>query len=397
MRILDLSKSGTNKVGSRQVELKASDVEGSLKSFSPGEWCFLKVGTSTKLLVAFINPLIEEKFSSIFIAGECLESSRESFSITDLLYKKIKFALDARMRFKDYQFGCRAFYGSSDGLNGLIVDIYLNAVIVQINSAGLDKYRNEIKKIYEDLTRKETYLLDNQKYREKESLPQYQQQLVPDLEVKENNIKYKLRSEVLQKVGFYYDHRENRLCLKNLLTRLDIKPKRGLDLFCYTGAWGLHALSGGVDFVDFVDQGDFSIELSKALELNHFSDKGTFIRQDVFKFLDESIQNKKNYDVVLCDPPAFAKSASQKDQALDGYTKLHRKVLRVASPGSIVVFSSCTHYVNHEEFQKNILDAALKEGKKMQLLYCGIQGWDHPIVSLNERASYIKSYIYILE
>jgi len=293
--------------------------------------------------------------------------------------------------------GCRLFYGASDGLPGLIIDLFENAVITQINTAGVDKYRGVVKQTLEVLTGKKNYFLDNAKYREKEFLPKFETEDLPDLNVLENGLSYRLRSEIIQKVGFYYDHRENRLQLKNYLGRLNKTPERGLDLFCYTGAWGINALSGGILQCDFVDQGDFQEEVDTALKLNGFSGKGKFYRQDVFKFLEEAILQQKKFDLILCDPPAFAKSHLQKDQALDGYSKLHRKVLRLLTPAGLVAFSSCTHYVSHEEFQKNIVDAGFKENKKLRLLYCGVQGWDHPVQSLNDKANYIKSYFYILE
>jgi 23S rRNA (cytosine1962-C5)-methyltransferase len=111
----------------------------------------------------------------------------------------------------------------------------------------------------------------------------------------------------------------------------------------------------------------------------------------------EAIQKNKKYDHVLCDPPAFDKSILQKNQALEGYTKLHRKVFKIASSQAIISFSSCTHYVNHEEFQKNILDAAKKESRSIQLIYVGTQGFDHPIASLYDRSNYIKCYFYFVE
>ncbi len=110
-----------------------------------------------------------------------------------------------------------------------------------------------------------------------------------------------------------------------------------------------------------------------------------------------SVRINNLFDLVLCDPPAFAKSQPQKDQALEGYSKLHRKVLKASRPGAMLAFSSCTHYVSHEEFQKNILDAAMKENKKLQLIYSGMQGWDHPVPSLMDKSNYIKSYFYLME
>jgi 23S rRNA (cytosine1962-C5)-methyltransferase len=388
-----LSKSGFNKIRSHQKELKAADLEGSVKSVPPGEWCFLQGEKSHWL--CFVNAMVEDRFTAIHVLEEI--SSPTSFSVEDYLKQKISSAIERRRQFQGYEFGSRVFYGMSDGLPGLIVDHFTNAVIVQINTAGIDKYRGLIGKLFEAELKTKSYFLDNPKYREREFLPVFPHESVPALTVKENDLTYELRSEVIQKVGFYYDHRENRRALQDIVSRLKFPLKTGLDLFCYAGAWGMNALKGGISTVDFVDQGDFSEEVMRALDLNNLSDRGRFFRTDVFKFLDEAAGRKDRYDLIMCDPPAFAKSALQKDQALEGYSKLHRKVMKAAAPRSLVVFSSCTHYVGHEEFQKNVLDAANKEGRRIQLIHSGIQGWDHPIRSQSDKSNYIKSYFYLLE
>jgi len=159
----------------------------------------------------------------------------------------------------------------------------------------------------------------------------------------------------------------------------------------------MNALNGGVQHIDFVDQGSFSEEIRRALELNGFQNRGSFHRADVFKFIDDAIAAKKKYELILCDPPAFAKSAHQKRSALEGYSKLHRKVIRTLASKGIVVFSSCTHYVNPEEFQKTILEASYKENRKLRLLHCGHQGWDHPTPATFDKSNYIKSFFYRLE
>lgn len=396
MRILPLSKSGTQKIRSLNKELRSSDFEVPVKSLVPGEWCFFKTVDNTHY-VGFVNPLIEDKFS----CAHCIESINfadlNNFEVEDFIRQRIKNAIFYRHKFLDYESCARIFYGISDGLPGLIVDEFENAVVIQINTAGVDRYRSQIKQILESETRKKTFFLDNPKYREKEMLPIYPVDELPDLEVRENGLKFLIRSEVVQKVGFYFDHRENRYYLINLLRRLSVKPKKGLDLFCYVGAWGISAMKAGVLEMEFVDQGDFSIEVEKSMTLNELSKECQFRRQDVFRFLDESISKQLSYDLVLSDPPAFAKNPLQKNQALEGYTKLHRKVFKVLSKESLVAFSSCTHYVGHDEFQKNILDAAYKEKRKIKLLYAGIQGFDHPIVSLDDRSNYIKSYFYYVE
>ena len=350
-----------------------------------------------ELWVGFVNPMIDEKFSCAQLVAKLTADEMKSFSPESFILSKIQAAADRRKRIKGYEKNARLFYGVSDGLPGLIIDQFENASIIQINTAGVDRFREQIRNFVTDLMGTKAYFLDNPKYREKEFLPTFEAAQFPELHVLENGLKYQIRPEVLQKVGFYYDHRENRLQLMEILQRMNFRPKCGLDLFSYAGAWGMSALKAGCGEVDFVDQGDFEVEVNEALRLNSFQGKGAFHRADVFKFLDQAVDSKKLYDLILCDPPAFAKSALQKNQALEGYSKLHRKVLKALDKNSVVAFSSCTHYVGHDEFQKNVLDAAFKEGRKIQLIYSGMQGFDHPVMSLNDRSNYIKSYFYIVE
>lgn len=396
MRSLLLAKNGLNKIRAHHKELKQADLEDSIKSIPPGEWCLLKHPDSPLSWICFINSMIEDKFNSIQILN-AVNVKTLSVDPAQYIAEKIKEAFLKRQRFAGYEKGSRIFYGHCDGLPGLIIDQFLDKAIIQINTAGVDIHRALIKSTVDNLISGQSYFLDNAKYREKEFLPTFETESLPDLAIVENGIKYSLRSEVLQKVGFYYDHRENRHQLIQLLARLNSKFDHATDLFCYAGAWGLCALKAGVKKVSFVDQGDFNTEIETALENNDFKGRGQFYRSDVFKFLDEAISKNNLFDLILCDPPAFAKSQSQKDQALDGYSKLHRKVLKASRPGALIAFSSCTHYVSHEEFQKNILDAAAKENKKLQLIYSGMQGWDHPVPSLMDRSNYIKSYFYLME
>lgn len=397
MRKLQLSKAGFNKVKSSLKELKSSDMDDSVKSLPPGEWCYLTSSSSAEGWIAFINPNIEDKYACAHVITQVNEKNSESFNPVEYIEQCLVKAYEKRKLFKGYDRGSRIFYGTSDGLPGLIIDHFQNASVIQINTAGIDRYRDKIQEVVARLTGVSSYFLDNPKYREKEFLPVYPSSPIPNLIVQENGLEYQLSSEVIQKIGFYYDHRENRLQLQNLLERLNLDPRKGLDLFCYAGAWGLNALKAGVESVTFVDQGNFESVVLDALKNNKFEKRGDFFRGDVFKFLEDAYTQRKKYDLLLCDPPAFAKSPLQKLQALEGYSRLHRRVIRLAEANAICAFSSCTHYVTHQEFQKNIVDAAAKEGRRAQLLYSGIQGWDHPVSSLEDKTNYIKSYFYILE
>lgn len=397
MRSLLLAKNGLNKIRAQHKELKQADLVDSIKSVLPGEWCLLTHPDLSMPWICFINPMIEEKFNSIQILAPLGKMDALEFRPEDFIQAVLRTAYKKRQQFSGYEKGSRIFYGASDGLPGLIIDQFHTHSIIQINTAGVDKYRDIIKTNVDQLISGTSFFLDNPKYREKEFLPTFENESIPSLNIEENGLQYLLRSEVLQKVGFYYDHRENRSQLIHLLGRLNCNFEKAVDLFCYAGAWGMCALKSGVKNATFVDQGDFEKEIQKGLELNHFEGRGHFMRSDVFKFLDDAISRKEEFDLILCDPPAFAKSFQQKDQALEGYSKLHRKVLKAAKEGALIAFSSCTHYVTHEEFQKNIIDAANKENKKLQLIYNGMQGWDHPVSSLNEKSNYIKSYFYLME
>jgi 23S rRNA (cytosine1962-C5)-methyltransferase len=392
-----LGKNGLNKVRAHHKELKQIDVEDSIKSLPPGEWCFLTHHELSGAWLCFINPIIDEKYSCIHLLTFIDHKLISEFSVENYIHKILVSSFAKRQRYAGYGKGARIFYGASDGLPGLIIDQFLDKAVIQINTAGVDKFRNLIKETIDGLISGNSYFLDNTKYREKEFLPTFKNEKIPELEIVENGLRFLLRSDVLQKVGFYYDHRENRYQLVQLIGRLNKKFSHATDLFCYAGAWGLSALKGGVESVSFVDQGDFETEIKMGLELNNFQDKGQYFRSDVFKFLDDAISKSNFFDLVLCDPPAFAKSHLQKEQALDGYSKLHRKVMKAAKPGALLSFSSCTHYVNHDEFQKNILDAAFKENKKLQLVHSGMQGWDHPVNSLMDKSNYIKCYFYLME
>ena len=178
MRTLTLSKSGTSKVRSHLWELKQSDFEEPLKSLTPGEWCIFTGGASLNWL-GFVNPLLDAKYSCANVVSEFTKD--DNLSPEDIIKLKISKAFKRRLRFKEYEGGSRIFYGASDGLPGLIIDKFENALVIQINTAGIDRYREMIKDFVQNLTKTTSYFLDNQKYREKESLPFFETTPLPEL------------------------------------------------------------------------------------------------------------------------------------------------------------------------------------------------------------------------
>ena len=380
-------------------ELSEKDVEEIPKGLIPGEWICIADPIARKKYLAYINPNID-----LFYKIKILKTVDFTFNTTtaenliasEVISELLTISINKRKIYSDYNNGCRLVYGINDSLPGLIVDKYVKYILIQINTAGLDRYRDLIRSVIkQSFLGHEVIFYDNEEYRKGEVLPTFEKESIEgDLEILENNLHYKIPKTVMQKIGYYYDHRENRARLKTLLTRLNIKKESGLDLFSYVGSWGMHLLSAGVQSVEFVDQGQMQVAIENNLRLNNFLGRGQFVRSDVFKFLDQALVDNKRYDVIVSDPPAFTKSEKNKITALQGYEKLHLKAMKLLNDDAIMVVASCTHYANYEELDKTVQDAAFKNGQKIQLLDIGLQGFDHSISGLKDKGFYIKYLVY---
>jgi len=386
----------------KTIHLSKSDLELPSRTI-PGEWIILEKGNIYYL--AFVNDMAEP-FSCIITRpisfeekNQFIKESEDIVARREIAYHLRK-ALSYRMDILPYGKNARLFYGESDGLTGLIIDGYQNAVLIEINRAGIDRFRDSIKEVVTNfLDSEEVYFFDKASKREREKLPSYEKKdILPNhLSIKENEISYKLPEKLWQKIGYYYDHRENRKSFYRKLTELKLKKNTGLDLFCYIGSWGLNALKAGVQKVDFVDQADMGEVISANLKENYFEEKGEFKRGDVFDLLVKFQMEGRYYDIVISDPPSFAKSLDKKHQALQGYKKLHRGILKLLRSGSSVVFASCTHYVTADEFVNTITTSAQELKMSLRMIDCGMQGLDHPIRSFSDPWNYIKYYYFLVE
>ena len=390
---LILQNKSSLKVARGERELSEKDLVDMPKGLRPGEWIIVEDQLVKKNYIAYINPY-SESFCKIKILNEDVQKkynqkSDEESVAKEVIIHNLTQAFRKRDLFKDYSSGARLVYGMNDSLAGVIVDKYEKYIFAQINTAGMDRFReiikSEIEKMYPE---QKVIFFDNQEYRKVEVLPIHESSTLPsDLEISENGLRYKISQTVMQKIGYYYDHRENRSKLTQLLSRTSLSKKNG---------WGLHMLSAGVENVDFVDQGNMEEVTNIHLEMNHFKGRGKFIRSDVFKFLDAAISAGKKYDVVVSDPPAFTKSEKNKLQALQGYEKLHLKTMKLLNNEAIMVVASCTHHVNYEELDKTVQDAAIKNSQKVHLLDLGVQGFDHPFNGFKDKSFYIKYLVYFV-
>jgi 23S rRNA (cytosine1962-C5)-methyltransferase len=402
VKSINLLAKASLKVARGEQELSEKDIEEVPKGLLPGEWLIIVDKVLPAKYIAHINPYSEAFYKIKIVKKETMDwytTKTENQVALDCITKNILNAFEKRKIFLNYSGGYRLVYGSNDKLTGLIIDVYKKYIFIQINVAGIDRFRKEISLVLKELYPDHIIrFFDNPNYRKQEVLPIHETEpLIEDLEVSENGIKYIISKKTLQKIGYYYDHRENRQKLMGTLLKLNIKKTSGLDLFSYVGSWGLHLLSSGVDTVDFVDQGDMEYDINKNLKTNNFDNRGKFFRNDVFKFLDEAFANKKFYNVIVSDPPAFTKSEKNKGTALGGYEKLHTKALRLIENDGIFVAASCTHYISHEELDKTVQVSAAKNNQEIQLLDLGMQGFDHPVKGFTDKGFYIKYLLYYVK
>jgi len=371
-------------------EFYEREVSSGLKGCIPGDWVLIKEENqkSQLRLLAIANPIVS-KGAPIRIIKALSDSNEVNPEV--VLKELCMTAIKKRKDFHHNQKGARLIFGDADNLPGVICDEYLNLIVLQINTAGMDRYRNFLRIFLEEYLNKKVYFLDNAEYRSAESLPSFSTDSLPEIEVEENGIKYKVPSRNIQKVGFYYDHRNNRLKMRDWLKQYKKECKNGVDLFSYVGAWGLNALSEGIQKMTFVDQGDFHDAIIENLKINDLEGRGVFVREDIFQWLKKT---NETFDLVISDPPAFSKNQKNKAKALGGYERLHRGLVNIVKKGSLLAIGSCTHGISLQELDLTVKKAFQRSSFTLTLLDIGIQGNDHPLSHLEEGSSYIKFLCY---
>ena len=288
----------------------------------------------------------------------------------------------------------RLIHGEGDGLPGLIIDYYNGVAVVQAHSFGMDRDRSQIADAL-------SYVLQEKLtavyYKSKSTLPgkarddQQDAYLsgmmgVPHV-IHEHGNKFYVDWEEGQKTGFFLDQRENRKLLGEFST-----GKKVLNTFCYTGGFSVYALKAGAEFVHSVDASEKAIELTrKNLQLNGF-DSNTHSCQtiDTFEFLKDK---KDIYDLIVLDPPAFAKHRDARHQAVKGYQRLNSEAMKAIKSGGIIFTFSCSQVVDRQLFYDTVSSAAILAGRDVKVLHQLTQPPDHPVSMFHPEGEYLKGLV----
>lgn len=292
----------------------------------------------------------------------------------------------------------RLVHGEGDFLPGLVIDVYGSTAVMQAHSPGMHFARNIIATA---LTKIPGNLVKNVYYKSETTLP-YKAQLDPQNqyiigsyetdEALENGLKFHVDWLKGQKTGFFVDQRENRRLLEQYS-----KDRKVLNMFCYTGGFSFYAMRGGAKAVHSVDSSAKAIKLTNDnVELNYPGDKRhQAFAEDAFKFLDNI--KKDDYDLIILDPPAFAKHKSALKNALIGYRKLNAKAFEKIQSGGILFTFSCSQAVNREQFRLAVFSAAAMSHRKVRILHQLTQPADHPINIYHPEGEYLKGLVLYVE
>lgn len=292
----------------------------------------------------------------------------------------------------------RLVHGEGDGLPGLIVDIYGTVAVVQCHSVGMYLNRHEIcEAIKSVLGESITAVYD----KSSQTLPfnaglnaadTYLWGEAPTSDiVLENGYKFRINWENGQKTGFFIDQRENRALVGRYA-----KGRTVLNTFCYTGGFSIYALGGGAGWVDSVDSSQLAVNLAdENAALNYGKEaRHNGIAQDAFEFL-KTIDGR--YDMIILDPPAFAKHHKVLGNALQGYKRLNARAIQQIAPGGILFTFSCSQAVSREQFRMAVFSAAAIAGRKVRILHQLTQPADHPVNIYHPEGEYLKGLVLYVE
>ena len=317
----------------------------------------------------------------------------------DFLRMRVQNAWDYRKKTVDTS-SCRIIFGEADFLPGLVVDKFSDVLVVQSLALGIDRMKEEILSLLVEVLRADgveirgIYERSDAKVREQEGLPRQKgfigAEFPTRVQIVENGVRYEVDVEDGQKTGFFLDQKYNRLAIQRLC-----RDARVLDCFTHTGSFALNAGIAGASSVLGVDASQLAVDQARInAELNGLSDRVQFQRADVFDLLPELERQGEQFDVVILDPPAFAKSRASVKNATRGYRDINLRGMKLVRDGGYLATCSCSHFMTYELFTQTIAQAARSAHVRLRQMEYRTQAPDHPILWAADESYYLKFYIF---
>jgi len=317
----------------------------------------------------------------------------------EFLRMRIKEAWEYRKRTVDIS-SCRLIFGEADFLPGFVVDKFSDVLVVQSLALGIDRLKLELVDLLKEELSKDgiqirgVYERSDAKVRSSEGLERIKgfigEAFDTKVEITENGVKYLVDVKDGQKTGFFLDQKYNRLAVQKLCKDMEV-----LDCFTHTGSFALNAGIAGAKSVIGVDASELAVKQAQEnAKLNGLEETVQFQCADVFELLPELEKQKKQFDVVILDPPAFAKSRNSLKNAVKGYREINIRAMKLVRPGGYLATCSCSHFMDYELFTKTIHQAAQNVHKRLRQVEYRTQAPDHPILWAADESYYLKFYIF---
>lgn len=293
-----------------------------------------------------------------------------------------------------YTENCRVVFGEADDLPQLIIDKFNDHLVVQTLALGIDRWKPAIVAALHDIFRpRGIYERNDVPVRELEGLPQQKGFLSDPFDtriiVTENGLRFHVDLDKGQKTGYFLDQQDNRRAIRHLVDGADV-----LGAFCYTGTFELHAAHYGARQVTGLDISGQAVEQARAnATLNGLDDRCRFLEVNAFDVLKAWTKEERRWDVVMLDPPSFARTRGNVERAVTGYKEINLRGMRLVRPGGFLVTSSCTSVVSPERFLDTVHMAARDARRRLRQVEFRTQSADHPVVRGLENTHYLKFLI----
>ncbi|ASF46416.1 class I SAM-dependent rRNA methyltransferase [Methylovulum psychrotolerans] len=368
-------------VFSNEIDTQRSPLE----AFTPGDLAQIHSADGKAMGTAYVNPntLICARLLSRKANLKCGQNFFKDRLSTALALREKAFA-------QPYY---RLVFGESDGLPGVVIDRFGSVFSVQITTAGIEQRKTSLLDALVELFTPTAIVLKNDNgQRELEGLSLESEiaygELPDTLTIEENGAHFNINILDGQKTGWFYDHRNSRAQLASMA-----KGLRVLDLFSYTGAWGIPAAQAGAAEVTCVDASEGALTLAaESARLNGVAERMQFVRSDVFEFLKQARLDNELYDIIVLDPPALIKRKKDFKQGYEAYRRLNHLALQVLGKNGILVSASCSFHLSRDNLQEILRSSGRHIDRHLTFFASLGQGPDHPIDPAIPETDYLKTF-----